>query len=263
MTELSLSRTRTRAQRRAAMSGPPQVYGYVRVSTVQQSEGSSLVEQERQIRGRCLSGSEQGPWELTQLFVESGVSASIPLVQRPAGAELLTIARPGDHIIASKLDRMFRDAVDALSTIRRFREQGIHLWLLDFPGDCSGNGIATLLVGVLASVAQFERERIAERIAEGKLQQRRKGKHQGGSRPFGFDVAPRQPGDKGAPDLVPVPAEQEAITTMKEMRATKHTLREIAETLQEQGHKISYEGIRRVLARETEGQEYADVGRKA
>jgi putative DNA-invertase from lambdoid prophage Rac len=256
MTERSLSLTRARAQRKAAMSGPPQVYGYVRVSTVQQTEGASLAEQERQIRGRCLSGSAQGPWELTQLFVESGVSASIPLAERPAGAQLLAALRPGDSVIGAKLDRMFRDAIDALTTIKRFREQGVHLWLLDFPGDCSGNGIATLLVGVLASVAQFERERIAERIAEGKLQQRREGKHQGGARPFGFAVARREPGDKGAPRLVPIPEEQAAIALMKEMRAT-HTLRKIAETMHQKGHEISYEGIRRVLAREAESTEGA------
>jgi DNA invertase Pin-like site-specific DNA recombinase len=233
------------------MTGPPKVYGYARVSTIQQAaEGTSLAEQERQIRGRCLSGSEQGPWELTRLFTESGVSGSTLLADRPAGAELLAIVKPGDHIIASKLDRMFRDSIDALTTIKRFREQGVHLWLLDFPGDCSGNGIATLLVGVLASVAQFERERIAERIAEGKLQQRREGKHQGGARPFGFAIAPRQLGDRGgAPGLVPIPEEQAAIALMKEMRPD-HTLREIAETLRAQGHEISYEGIRRVLARE-------------
>jgi putative DNA-invertase from lambdoid prophage Rac len=238
------------------MSGPPRVYGYVRVSTVQQTEGTSLAEQERQIRGRCLSGSDQGPWELTRLFVESGISASIPLADRPAGSELLASVKPGDHIIASKLDRMFRDAIDALITIKRFREQGAHLWLLDFPGDCSGNGIATLLVGVLASVAQFERERTAERILEGKAAQRRDGKHQGGARPFGFAVAPRKAGDKGAPGLLPIPEEQAAIALMKEMRAD-HTLREIAETLRQQGHKISFEGVRRCLRREAESTEGA------
>ena len=251
MTERSLSLARARMQRRAAMSGPPRIFGYVRVSTIAQAaEGTSLAEQERQICGRCLSGSEQGPWELTRLFTESGVSGSTPLADRPAGAELLAIAKPGDHIIASKLDRMFRDSIDALTTIKRFREQGVHLWLLDFPGDCSGNGIATLLVGVLASVAQFERERIAERIAEGKLQQRREGKHQGGFRPFGYQLGP--PSGRGtAPTLIPDEAEQTAIKLMKEMRAT-HTLREIAETLRKQGHEISYEGIRRVLTREAE-----------
>ena len=38
---------------------------------------------------------------------------------------------------------------------------------------------------------------------------------------------------------------------MKAMRAADHTLREIADAMRAQGHAISYEGVRRVLARET------------
>jgi DNA invertase Pin-like site-specific DNA recombinase len=53
--------------------------------------------------------------ELSQLFVESGVSASIPLAERPAGAQLLAALRPGDSVISAKLDRMFRD--------RRYRQR--------------------------------------------------------------------------------------------------------------------------------------------
>jgi putative DNA-invertase from lambdoid prophage Rac len=234
------------------MAGPPQIFGYVRVSTVQQTEGTSLAEQERQIRGRCLSGDNQGPWELTRLFIESGVSASKALADRPAGAELLALVRPGDRVVAAKVDRMFRSAIDCLTVVRDFQQRGISLWLLDMGGDVSGNGLAKLFLTMAAGFAEFERERIAERILEGKASQRREGKHQGGSRPFGFDIAPRRPGDKGAPDLVPIPEEQDAIALMKEMRASDHTLREIAETLRKQGHEISYEGIRRVLSRESE-----------
>jgi putative DNA-invertase from lambdoid prophage Rac len=253
MTERSLSLSRARRQRRAAMSGPPKIFGYARVSTAQQAEaGASLAEQERQIRARALGGDNRGPWTLSELFVEQ-ISGSIPLAERPAGARLLAALRPGDHAVCAKLDRMFRDTVDALTTIREFRERGIHLWLLDFPGDCSANGVAQLLLGVLASVAEFERQRIAERISEGKAQQRREGKHQGGARPFGFAIAPRQPGDRGvAPNLTPIPAEQTAIALMKEMRADDHTLREIAEAMRARGHAISFEGVRRVLAREAE-----------
>jgi transposase len=95
----------------------------------------------------------------------------------------------------------------------------------------------------------FKRERTAERILEGKSQQRREGKHQGGSRPFGFAIAPRQPGDKGAPSLVPIPAEQDALMLMKTMRAKDCTLREIAEAVRAQGLTVSYETVRRALAR--------------
>jgi hypothetical protein len=55
---------------------------------------------------------------------------------------------------------------------------------------------------------------------------------------------------------VPIPEEQAAIALMKKMR-TDHTLREIAERLRGQGFEISYEGIRRVLAREAESVEGA------
>jgi hypothetical protein len=95
--------------------------------------------------------------------------------------------------------------------------------------------------------------------AEGKLQQRREGKHQGGARPFGYAVAPRKADAKGAPELVPIPAEQDAIALMKEMRPD-HTLREIAEKLREQGHEISFEGVRRCLAREAETTEARHEG---
>jgi DNA invertase Pin-like site-specific DNA recombinase len=194
-------------------------------------------------------GDEHGPWTLTRLFVEHGVSGSKPLTGRPAGAELLATIKAGDYIVCPKLDRLSRDTVDALSTIKNFRERGIHLFLLDLPGDCTGNGVAALLLGVLASVAQFERERIAERIAEGKAQQRRQHKFLGGAKQFGFKAV-RQPDDKGGPSLVPIVEEQAAIATMKAMKAAKHTLREIAEAVRVQGHVVSYETVRRVLLRE-------------
>lgn len=130
-----------------------------------------LPEQERQIRARCALGEDGKAWELTRLFTENGVSASVPFAERLAGAELTAALQPGDHIIAAKLDRMFRSAEDAHSTVNRFKAMDVHLRLLDFSGDCSGNGVATLLLGVLSSVAQWERERIAERISEGKAQQ--------------------------------------------------------------------------------------------
>ena len=66
----------------------------------------------------------------------------------------------------------------------------------------------------------------------------------GGARQFGFEA---KPDDEGK--LVPIPWEQDAITRMKEVR-DRLTLRQIAEMLQKEGHRISYEGVRRALARE-------------
>jgi hypothetical protein len=61
------------------------------------------------------------------------------------------------------MDRCFRSAFDALTTIESFKKRKISLWLLDLGGDVSGNGISELMMTVLAAVAQFERTLISER----------------------------------------------------------------------------------------------------
>src|SRR5688572_24667430 len=96
------------------------VLGYCRVSTARQAEdGESLQVQRRQIEGRC---HELGR-DLAAVFVEEGVSGSIPLDQRPQGAALLAFAQPGDTIVAAKLDRLFRSALDALQTVEQLRKR--------------------------------------------------------------------------------------------------------------------------------------------
>jgi putative DNA-invertase from lambdoid prophage Rac len=170
----------------------PAVYGYCRVSAAEQRDnGISLAEQQRRIEGRAL---EQG-WTLTELFVEGGVSGPVPFAKRPQGGRLIRRLLPGDIVISPKLDRCFRSALDALATISDFKARQIHLWLLDLGGDCSDNGISELMLTVLAAVAQFERTRLAERILDAKAELCRTGRHQGGTKPFGWRLGP--PAGKG------------------------------------------------------------------
>ena len=85
--------------------GTPRCFGYARVSTERQSnEGHSLADQEQRIRGYAQSAG----LTLDGMFVEAGVSGGKRLSHRPKGAELLATLRPGDHVIATKLDRCFR-----------------------------------------------------------------------------------------------------------------------------------------------------------
>ena len=50
-----------------------------------------------------------------QIYTDAGVSGATKLASRPAGAELLLAMKQGDIVIASKLDRMFRSAADAIA----------------------------------------------------------------------------------------------------------------------------------------------------
>ncbi len=216
------------------------VYGYARVSTERQAdEGVSLEEQIRRIEGRAL---EQG-WQIAEVFIERGISGSVPLGDRPEGARLVAALQPGDVVIAAKLDRMFRSAWDALNVIRDFQHRRISLWLLDLGGDVSGDGIAKLVLTILAAIAEFERERIGERIRDAKRHQRRTGQYLGGDRPFGWEI-----GGDGV--LIEKEDEQRALAEMRTLRAAGMSYRTISEHMRtEFGISISHQGVKRALER--------------
>src|SRR5262249_5692649 len=160
------------------------VYGYCRVSTDRQAnEGESLGVQERQIQGYATM---QG-MSLDRVFVERGVSGSIPLADRPEGAAMLEVLQPGDGIVAPKLDRVFRSALAALQQTEALRACGISLHLLDLGGDIAGNGMSRLFMTIAAAFAELERDRIRERISQVKADQKARNRFLGGTRPpFGF-----------------------------------------------------------------------------
>lgn len=224
-----------------ADAGPSQVYGYCRVSTTMQAdEGQSLEVQQRVIAGYAM----QLGLEVTKTFVERGVSGSKPLSDRPQGKALLAALKPGDVVITPKLDRMFRSAVDALEVLGQLKEQSISLHMIDLGGDTTGNGISKLVFTILAAVAEAERDRTRERVAEVKRDQRQRGRYLGGQIPFGYEV-----GDGG--ELVPVPEQQTAIRKMRRMKAGGSSLRRIAEAMKEQGISVSHVAVRDILERAT------------
>jgi DNA invertase Pin-like site-specific DNA recombinase len=219
------------------------------VSTDQQRDsGISLDEQQRKIEARCI---ENG-WRLEHVYVDAGVSGGTPLGKRPEGARLLATVRPGDVVVAAKMDRMFRSAFDALQTIESFKRRKISLWLLDLGNDCSGNGISELIMTVLAAVAQFERGLISERIKDAKRNLRRANKHQGGARPFGWRFG-RASGHGRARPLIPEPDEQQAIVDIVAMRQAGGSLMQIRDVLRARGFAISHQSVANILARQAEG----------
>jgi DNA invertase Pin-like site-specific DNA recombinase len=216
------------------------VYAYCRVSTERQAEdGVSLDEQRRRIDGQALMEG----WTIARRFIECGVSGSVPLAERPQGAELLELLEPGDIVIAAKLDRMFRSALDALTVIKEFQRRQISLWLLDIGGDVSGNGIAKLMLTIVSAFAEFERDRISERIRDAKRQMRAEGRLQGGKRPFGYQV-----GDDGT--LVEDGREQTAITEMRLLRDGGNSYRAIAQALAGRGVAVDHTTVRKILQRQ-------------
>jgi putative DNA-invertase from lambdoid prophage Rac len=213
------------------------VYGYCRVSTLRQvNEGESLDVQRRQIEGYALMHA----LAIAHVVVEEGVSGSIPVQDRPVGGALFARLQKGDIVIAAKLDRLFRSALDALKVVESLKDRGVKLHLLDLGGDIAGNGLSKLFLTIAAAFAEAERDRIRERISQVKADQKTRGRYLGGDVPFGFER-----GDDGS--LVRVEAQQEAIREIAALRAQGWSLRAIAAAVRAKGHSISHEGVARVL----------------
>jgi DNA invertase Pin-like site-specific DNA recombinase len=214
------------------------VYAYARVSTDRQAdEGESLGAQQRQIAGYA----QMIDLAIDHTFVERGVSGSKPLADRPQAAQLLARVQPGDTIIASKLDRLFRSALDALAVLSDLKARGVALHLIDLGGDLTGNGIAKLVFTILSAVAEAERDRIRERICDVKRDQHARGRYLGGTVPFGFTVGP-------AGELVEAPEQQTATRSMIELRQQGLSLRAIAAQVEARhGIKVSHAGVSNAL----------------
>ena len=113
----------------------------------------------------------------------------MPLRFRPEGKKLLDEMKEGDIVVASKLDRMFRAASDALQCAERMKEAGVQLILVDMGADpVTGNGMAKCFFTMAAAFAELERSTIAERMSNGKAAKRAKGGHTGGEAPYGLRI---------------------------------------------------------------------------
>ncbi|UYW29509.1 recombinase family protein [Methylorubrum extorquens] len=217
------------------------IYGYRRVSSDGQEDGTSLQEQERRINALAdLKGLDR------PTFFEDICSGSIPLGQRDGGAVMLADLEKGDSVIVTKLDRVFRNATDALAQADWFKARGINLYLIDMGVDpVTNDGASRMFFGMLALMAEFERARINERTQDGKKAKSAKGGHVGGSRPFGYDVI----GKGKAAVLMPREGEFEFIAPILERRAAGQSLRSISTWLASEGVKLSHVGVGNVRAR--------------
>ena len=118
---------------------------------------------------------EQNPDPVPGVFVDQAVSAfTINLAKRPAGQRLLETLKPGDTVMCSRLDRMFRSVADFCIVSEWFIQHDIRLVVCS-PSIDLGTATGRLLARNLASLAQWESERRGERIREALDQKRLRG----------------------------------------------------------------------------------------
>lgn len=218
------------------------VYAYMRVSTQEQIDGTSLANQKRECKGLAMTHARY-----IDIYLEDGgVSGADPFFERLErhGVRL----QKGDVVFIAKLDRFSRDARDALNAIHDFKQIGAHL-IINGHGDVTdeANWQAKLMLTVMAAFAEGERATIKARQKVGQANKRAAGGHIGGNPPFGYDIVGRGKNAK----LVENAKQQEALGIARGLRELGYSFRSISEKLESgSGIKVSYEALRKALGQE-------------
>lgn len=136
--------------------------GYARTSTADQDAGL-----EAQVR------------DLEQAGAEKVFSEKISSIAKRDGLEqALDYVRDGDTLLVTRLDRLARSIRDLMEIVETIREKGADLRILAMDLDTS-NATGKLMLGILGSVAEFEREIMLERQREGIQKAKAQGKYKG------------------------------------------------------------------------------------
>ena len=143
------------------------VFAYSRVSTHEQTTDNQKLEIQR-------AGFNVDYW-----FEDVGVSGKTTTSQRPQFSMLLNKIRDGETIVVSKLDRLGRDAIDILSTVKYLSELNIKVIVLQLGNNDLASTTGKLLLTMLSAVAEMERSIIIERTQAGLARARAEGKKLG------------------------------------------------------------------------------------
>jgi DNA invertase Pin-like site-specific DNA recombinase len=141
---------------------------YLRVSTIDQTTEN----QEREI----LAYAKAQGWRVATVFEDVGISGAKTRAKRPSLDRMLNEVTAGkfDLVVCWALDRLGRSTIDVLQTIEAIHAAGADLVLLKQQLD-TRTPSGKLMLGVLSSVAEFEREMIRERVRSGLARTRAKG----------------------------------------------------------------------------------------
>jgi site-specific DNA recombinase len=199
---------------------------YARVSTADQSEnGVSLDAQQAKMHAYASLYD----LEAVETITDAGESAKS--LHRPGLQYALSLLRSGkaDGMVVVKLDRLTRSVADWQRLIDDYFGERAGKQLFSVADSIDTRTAAgRLVLNVLLSVAQWERETTAERTREALRHKIASGQRCGKVR-FGYNLA----GD--GKTLVPNATEQEAIALMIDLRNAGYTLRQIAAELTERG----------------------------
>lgn len=140
-------------------------FAYCRVSTVDQTTTNQL--NEIKAAGFDIQA---------QRAIAETISGSTPASERRGFTKLLDRMESGDVLVVTKLDRLGRNAIDVQSTVKMLESKGIRVHCLALGGVDLTSAAGKMTMGVLAAVAEFERDLLVERTQSGLKRAKAEGK---------------------------------------------------------------------------------------
>ena len=141
------------------------VFAYCRVSTTDQTT-------DNQVREIEAAGFALDP----KRVIAETVSGSTPALERKGFIKLIDRLESGDVLAVSKLDRLGRNAMDVRATVERLAADGIKVHCLALGGVDLTSAAGKMTMGVIAAVAEFERDLLIERTQAGLTRAKAAGK---------------------------------------------------------------------------------------
>lgn len=196
---------------------------YIRVSTEEQvKEGFSIAAQKEKLGAFVRS---QG-WSIHEIYIDEGFSAKN--TSRPQLTRLLNDLKTGEIqvVLVYRLDRLTRSVLDLYHLLHLFDQYDVRFKSCTEVYDTT-TAIGRLFITLVAALAQWERENLAERVKLGMGQMARERKRPGGPPPFGYVL------HEGM--LVIQPQEAETVRFIFQLYLTGSSVKRIAAELNQIG----------------------------
>lgn len=162
------------------------VYSYTRVSTTMQVDGYSLDAQKEKIeRLAMMSG-----YKIVKYYSDEGKSGK-SIEGRPEFMQMLKdIEEEKDgikYVIVFKLSRFGRNTLDILKSLDVMKKHDVHLISVE-DNLYSDSPAGKIMISILSSIAEIERENILVQTMAGRMEKARQGKWNGGFAPYGYKL---------------------------------------------------------------------------
>jgi putative DNA-invertase from lambdoid prophage Rac len=134
----------------------PRTFAYLRVSSAGQTTGNQV----REIEAAGFKVE-------SRRVVSETVSGSSAIEQRPGFMKLMDRLERNDVLIVTKMDRLGRNAIDVATIVEKLSGIGVRVYCLALGGMDLTSPAGKMTMGVINSVAQFERDLLIERTQSG------------------------------------------------------------------------------------------------